>query len=65
MIPQARPDLQPSDFAHIRDILATRQIAGGPMVRRLERAFSRATGHDLVQWSEDGGVFRFLIKKAG
>lgn len=30
------------------------------------QSFSRATGHELVEWSEqDGGVFRFLIKKAG
>ena len=28
-------------------------------------AFSRATGHKLVESKEDGGVFRFLIMKAG
>ena len=27
-------------------------------------AFSRATGNELVEWNEDGGVFRFLLKKA-
>ena len=27
------------------------------------QAFSRATGHELSEWSEDGGVFRFLLKK--
>lgn len=26
-------------------------------------AFSRATGHELSEWSEDSGVFRFLLKK--
>ncbi len=26
-------------------------------------AFSRATGHELSEWSEEGGVFRFLLKK--
>ncbi len=25
--------------------------------------FSRATGHELSEWSEDSGVFRFLLKK--
>jgi tRNA 2-thiouridine synthesizing protein A len=29
------------------------------------QAFSRATGHQLVEWNEAGGVFRFLLKKAG
>lgn len=28
------------------------------------QAFSRATGHELMQWSEENGVFRFLLKKA-
>jgi tRNA 2-thiouridine synthesizing protein A len=28
-------------------------------------AFSRSTGHALVEWSEDNGVFRFLLRKAG
>jgi tRNA 2-thiouridine synthesizing protein A len=27
-------------------------------------AFSRATGHELMESTEDGGVFRFLVKKA-
>lgn len=27
-------------------------------------AFSRKTGNELVEWSEDGGVFRFLLKKS-
>jgi tRNA 2-thiouridine synthesizing protein A len=27
-------------------------------------AFSRATGHQLVEWQEDNGVFRFLFKKS-
>lgn len=26
-------------------------------------AFARATGHELVEWNETGGVFRFLLKK--
>jgi len=28
-------------------------------------AFSRATGHELVEWSEESGVFCFLLKKSG
>ena len=28
-------------------------------------AFVRATGNELVEWNEDGGVFRFLLRKAG
>jgi tRNA 2-thiouridine synthesizing protein A len=28
-------------------------------------AFSRATGNELMESSEEGGVFRYLIKKSG
>ena len=49
--------LQPGDMLEI--------LATDPGAVEDFKAFSRATGHDLVQWSEDGGVFRFLIKKAG
>jgi tRNA 2-thiouridine synthesizing protein A len=28
------------------------------------QAFARQTGHTLVEHSEDGGVFRFIIKRA-
>lgn len=27
-------------------------------------AFCRSTGHDLVEWSEENGVFRFLLLKS-
>ena len=27
------------------------------------QAFSDATGHELIEWSEDGDEFRFLIRK--
>ena len=27
-------------------------------------AFSRSTGNELVEWSEEDGVFRFLLKKS-
>lgn len=42
MIPQSRPDLKASDFAYIREILRTRQVAGGQLVERLESAFKRS-----------------------
>lgn len=29
------------------------------------QAYTRSTGHELMQWNEDKGVFRFLLKKAG
>ncbi len=41
MIPQSRPDLRPSDFAYIREILRTRQVAAGALVARLEHQFCR------------------------
>ncbi|MSP67276.1 MAG: sulfurtransferase TusA family protein [Alphaproteobacteria bacterium] len=28
-------------------------------------AFSRATGHALVEWQQEGKVFRFLLRKGG
>ncbi len=28
-------------------------------------AFSRSTGHELVEQSKDGDVFRFLLKRTG
>jgi tRNA 2-thiouridine synthesizing protein A len=28
------------------------------------QAFSRTTGHQLVEWNEENGIFRFLIKKS-
>ena len=27
------------------------------------QAFARSTGHELVKWSEEDGVFRLLVKK--
>lgn len=41
MIPQSRPDLRASDFAYIRKILKTKQVAGGHLVAELERAFQQ------------------------
>ena len=29
------------------------------------KAFSRATGHELVESGEEAGVFRFLFRKSG
>ncbi len=39
-------------------------LATDPAAVKDFEAFSRATGHQLMEWSEDGGVFRFLIRKA-
>ena len=48
------------DAGDVLEVLATDPGA----VKDFE-AFSRATGHELMEWAEDEGVFRFLIKKAG
>ncbi len=48
------------DAGDVLEVLATDPGA----VKDFE-AFSRATGHELIESSEDGGVFRFLIQKAG
>jgi len=44
----------------ILEVLATDPAA----VQDFE-AFTRSTGNELVEWNEDNGVFRFLIKKSG
>ncbi len=49
-------DLQSGD---ILEVLATDPGA----VKDFE-AFSRKTGNELLEWSQDGSVFRFLLKKA-
>ena len=48
------------DTGDVLEVLATDPGA----VKDFE-AFSRATGHELMESTEDGGVFRFLIKKTG
>ena len=48
------------DTGAVLEVLATDPGA----VKDFE-AFSRATGHELLESTEDGGVFRFLIKKIG
>ncbi len=40
-------------------------IATDPGAVKDFEAFSRATGHELMESKDEGGVFRFLIKKAG
>ena len=47
--------LEPGD---VLEVLATDPAAVADF-----EAFCRATGHELTEWSEDGGVFRFLLKK--
>lgn len=48
------------DTGDVLEVLATDPGA----VKDFE-AFSRATGHELLDSTEDSGVFRFLIKKNG
>ena len=47
--------LEPGDTL---EVLATDPAAVGDF-----EAFSRATGHELSEWSEHSGVFRFLLEK--
>lgn len=53
---KAIKDLQSGD---VLEVLATDPGA----VKDFE-AFSRATGNELMEWNEDDGVFRFLLKKS-
>jgi tRNA 2-thiouridine synthesizing protein A len=46
------------DAGETLEVLATDPAA----VQDFE-AFTRSTGNELVEWNEDDGVFRFLIKK--
>lgn len=48
------------DAGETLEVLATDPAA----VQDFE-AFARSTGNELVEWNEDNGVFRFLLKKAG
>ncbi len=52
---KAISDLNPGDTL---EVLATDPAAVADF-----EAFSRATGHELSEWSEDSGVFRFLLRK--
>ncbi|MFL2687805.1 MAG: sulfurtransferase TusA family protein [Alphaproteobacteria bacterium] len=38
-------------------------LATDPAAVQDFEAFSRSTGHELVEWGETDGVFRFLLKK--
>lgn len=40
------------------EVLATDPGAVGDF-----EAFSRATGHELIEWGEEAGTFRFLLKR--
>jgi len=53
---KAIKDLQSGD---VLEVLAT-----DPGSVKDFEAFSRATGNELMEWNEDGGVFRFLLKKS-
>ncbi len=38
-------------------------LATDPAAVQDFEAFSRSTGHELVEWNETDGVFRFLLRK--
>lgn len=58
---RAKKAIAPLNSGEILEVLATDPGA----VKDFE-AFCRTTGHELVDSSEEGGgVFRFLLKKAG
>ena len=57
-IVKAKKTLGGMDAGQVLEILATDPGA----VKDFE-AFSRKTGNELVEWSEEGGVFTFLMKK--
>lgn len=48
------------DTGNVLEVLAT-----DPGSVKDFEAFSRATGHDLVESTQDDGIFRFLIRKNG
>lgn len=54
---KAIKDLQSGD---VLEVLAT-----DPGSVKDFEAFTQATGDELIEWSEDDGVFRFLLKKMG
>ena len=55
---RAKKAISALDVGDVIEILAT-----DPRAVKDFEAFSRVTGHDLMKSTEDGGVFRFLIKK--
>ena len=55
---RAKKAISALDVGDVIEILATDSGAAKDF-----EAFSRVTGHDLMESTEDGGVFRFLIKK--
>jgi len=38
-------------------------LATDPAAVQDFEAFSRSTGHELIEWNETDGVFRFLLRK--
>ena len=56
---KAKRAIKDLDVGEVLEVLATDPGA----VKDFE-AFSRATGNELMEWNEEGGVFRFLLRKA-
>ena len=57
---RAKKAIRGLDVGAVLEVLATDPGA----VKDFE-ALSRATGHELLESTEDDGVYRFLIKKSG
>jgi tRNA 2-thiouridine synthesizing protein A len=55
---RAKKALGKLNAADVIEVLATDPAA----VKDFE-AFCRATGNELMEWSENDGIFRFLIRK--
>ena len=56
---KAKKVIKSMEAGDVLEVLATDPGA----VKDFE-AFTRATGNELVEWNEENGVFRFLLKKA-
>ena len=55
---RAKKVISALEVGDVIEILAT-----DPGAAKDFEAFSRVTGHDLMKSTEEGGVFKFLIKK--
>ena len=58
----------------VKTAQALRQLAGGDLIEVLATdpgsvkdfaAWSKTTGNDIVETSQEGGVFRFVLRKKG
>lgn len=57
---RAKKAITPLNAGEILEVLAT-----DPGSVKDFEAFCRTTGHELIDSSQDGDIFRFLLRKAG